>query len=720
MNTDLLIHQTLHGYSDGHRLLATSYQLSEKAQRILLSLSDRSGDIVSGFNEYLTGYPVPESNFYAFAKTWHAPEMERPGCVWTHTLLLQRDYFQNLTNFHPLRSWFVRPEKGNTFSMYKEPLLYTHPDKENNEFIFPTINGSDVEKFNFLYSTVFNQLYEKVKSVVLLAPNSSEYEDFILSLWCQQWPQLRSRFTFCTGSINGRTIQKHPFVVQVAPYQSYSTYVHKHPNLARIDTRLIEPVESRSTSRKDYKTLRSKKDPLIKFVWHYGARMKPFRKNFGWLARFYNLTHEDSKDIKLSKITEFLAIKFPSPEEMPDLKAVLYGGNTLEETFVRALGDEETLLSELFKTEYAHIFAVKDLHIFERTTKLGKASPQSVSNILRLYGSELGMNPIRDEFFQAAAEVITAEQAYLLSGKDWILLSTLISYNPNLAATPALWMEGNSQRQDVFKLLAKLWYEKASNESIDWKKIVYAILDANTDSFADQLYDMFGEGLIAFMLDWHSQSNRNQQLGERWLHYLKKNQGKVMEWAANVSNSPLTKALAAKVLSPHSQEVLKHGSHPWLDLAEHGIAQVNGEDLVDVAAFLLAIGFMNVDSGAENLVAASYEPIYKAAFSDSIPWRSWSYLDKLAPSEALLFEWDKCRRLEEALISRIKKYHWSDDLLLRAARSPTVFWNIVRTASDSSSGRKLLWRLYEKVVSGSAWASMDQMKVLQSYCIKYT
>ena len=84
------IEQTLHGYSDGHRLLAASTELPRDARYAMLGLSDISGrSMVSGFEEYLTGYPVPDSSLYAFAKTWYAPEMERPGCVWTHTLLIE-------------------------------------------------------------------------------------------------------------------------------------------------------------------------------------------------------------------------------------------------------------------------------------------------------------------------------------------------------------------------------------------------------------------------------------------------------------------------------------------------------------------------------------------------------------------------------------------------------------------------------------------------------
>ncbi len=68
------IHQLLHGYDDGHRLLSGSTKLERSSAKTILTLSDLSGQ--SGELEstgYLTGYPLPELDAYAIAKTWLAP-----------------------------------------------------------------------------------------------------------------------------------------------------------------------------------------------------------------------------------------------------------------------------------------------------------------------------------------------------------------------------------------------------------------------------------------------------------------------------------------------------------------------------------------------------------------------------------------------------------------------------------------------------------------------
>src|SRR5690348_14177331 len=79
LNDGAIVHQALHGYEQGHRLLAASVPLPVPAERSMLALSDASGpQPPSKFTECLTGYAVPATEWYALAYTWPAPEMHRP------------------------------------------------------------------------------------------------------------------------------------------------------------------------------------------------------------------------------------------------------------------------------------------------------------------------------------------------------------------------------------------------------------------------------------------------------------------------------------------------------------------------------------------------------------------------------------------------------------------------------------------------------------------
>src|SRR6266567_7129761 len=107
----LFLQQALHGYRDGHRLLSASFQPTSEERAILLSLTDMSGpSMAPGFENYITGYPLTNLEMYAVAATWYAPEMRRPGCVWTHTLFIRFEDLSKISSLETIIRFFVRPQ----------------------------------------------------------------------------------------------------------------------------------------------------------------------------------------------------------------------------------------------------------------------------------------------------------------------------------------------------------------------------------------------------------------------------------------------------------------------------------------------------------------------------------------------------------------------------------------------------------------------------------
>ncbi|MGH8667450.1 MAG: hypothetical protein ACREUX_24610, partial [Burkholderiales bacterium] len=67
-----------------------SLRLKPRDAKTVLVLSDiASSGLRIASDGYLTGYPLPDSGYYALARTWSATEIKRPGAVWTHTLLIE-------------------------------------------------------------------------------------------------------------------------------------------------------------------------------------------------------------------------------------------------------------------------------------------------------------------------------------------------------------------------------------------------------------------------------------------------------------------------------------------------------------------------------------------------------------------------------------------------------------------------------------------------------
>lgn len=165
----IMIEQALHGYSHGHHLLATSIELSNNSQRTMSILSDLSGpEVYEGFSEYITGYPLVDDNYYALGKTWYAPEMKRPGCVWTHTLLVKFDDLNEISEDAILSRYFVRPEKKFDKNDYNHPI-------ELNSYVHNTnfVNSNNIsanELSYFLWS-----IYSNDKPVIIPSESTGEY-----------------------------------------------------------------------------------------------------------------------------------------------------------------------------------------------------------------------------------------------------------------------------------------------------------------------------------------------------------------------------------------------------------------------------------------------------------------------------------------------------------------------------------------------------------------
>ena len=177
------VHQALHGYADGHRLLASSKKLNTRDQKTMLIMSDVSG-AGSSLDPlgYLTGYPLPDSGVYAMARTWAAVEMARPGCVWTHTLLIDFDDLAQLDEMSFVERAFRRPSMNSPHTEYTTPLMIGC----TNESETPSLANVDSLR------RVLSALYQFPKDKILCGVED-ESPRIALEVWAQQWPRYALR-----------------------------------------------------------------------------------------------------------------------------------------------------------------------------------------------------------------------------------------------------------------------------------------------------------------------------------------------------------------------------------------------------------------------------------------------------------------------------------------------------------------------------------------------
>lgn len=190
--------QLLHGYADGHRLLAASVDLPAPAQRLLLVHSDALPSTQG--QRALSSLNLPDAKTWALTATWRAEEMSRPGSVWSHTLLLDWHAVSSLQGSAGLMAALRRPEGPADLARYRQPLPIDDVTVE------PSDGGHKlIEALLLAYYGWPDQ------PAAVLSEQLEEAELALLAVWEQQWSRLRLSSTFATrprvASDQGTTVQ---------------------------------------------------------------------------------------------------------------------------------------------------------------------------------------------------------------------------------------------------------------------------------------------------------------------------------------------------------------------------------------------------------------------------------------------------------------------------------------------------------------------------------
>jgi len=661
-NNKLVINQTLHGYKDGHHLLAASIKLTKKVKKQLLILSDLSGPMfVSGFKKYLTGYPINGEDLYAIAKTWYADEMERAGCVWTHTLLIKCEDLENIDDLNILLKCYKRPIDLNNKESYKKPIVLDRSLKSLLDD-FPPTN----QIFYPILKNIITYLYDLKNPVPILVPseNSSKYENIVLNIWSQQWYSLRKTFKFCTGSISNRKYNNKSFDLQIVPTKNIRQ-IKRDTEYAKI----IHDENAETLNSEDHTWIdiavediyTSHSQDFGKFLKYAGKDLPANRRLYFYLADIYAFTNcIESEDKSLQQLLEKIFGYFPDPSTGKYVKEKAVGDNPEGGRLIKTLS-ENFLLKELSFTKYSNMFDLKQLNIRSRAIRAWKNNKQSIKELLiRLVRTDV--NPIGEEILKGIAEIISEDQLLELTIDHPEFLYTFIMHNPSIANYPALWLASHINKLELIDHLSNV-SKIFDNEK---NRITKSILSSGNLNLIDSLYKIWGDSILEPILLWidSSDSINLDSIKPGLLGVIKDCPKKSLEWLSYQENFDLkTAVIIAGELNPHGELVKEYGTKIWLKTLE--LVKNNTPEGVKkrFAKFLLPFGLNNPDDGAYELVVFSFPIIHRALEKSQLDYDSWKKIDWMLPRLPWYWSWDKCERLKRGLIRFFKKYNWPlDDL----------------------------------------------------------
>ena len=728
----MLIHQVVHGYGAGHQLLESSTQLGREARRELLTLSDLSGPRpVDGFTTYLTGYELRTDGMYAFARTWVAEEMPRPGSVWTHTLLIPLGDLGAIDNLLSLGSLFLRP-RANDLKQYSLPLTI-HPT---------TVEISHTPDVNATARAVINALYpcpgDATLPVVIGAGSSNEYEPLVLAIWSQQWPALRAKFTFCTGSLSFRSsFDRRPFDCQVVP----------EPRLHRVGreagSEVIEiglPADSSGETvpktvdlgQQEHEAAATIVSDLAEvggrgvkeFVWRYSEDLPSRRPTFRSLVDAYSAVQ---RSVPIKALIETLAVRFPERRDARRLKTAVAGSPDARKYEGLVTFDESEVLPALFETAVDAAYDAKDLDLDRRVQEFWIRDREVMLSITRsaVKQSEcLGqLGAFRGALLTTVATHISGREAGALFSERPDLIRLIVPLNLALTTSPDVWHVPQHIQQSLLETLSA---QDAELEPGLVRGVLTAVIDSETESTAEAVLQSLGERAIQTALDViNHRFQTDREPPADWRQVVAGRPSALLNWLQG-ARSPADKMVnfALAALDPTSEEPKKLGAQFWLQPFFHGSV---GKPSLDNQVFFLVLALGEPHGSADELASVAFQDVWNAVSEETISTSQWADLRNVLPTprverksrifQGLQKPTSRLVELQQGFVVQFGRSAWRSNIFLRCFKSPVALRATLTSGRRLQEGLSLLVRLTHMVEAEAVATTIPkwQLDIVRSF-----
>ena len=655
------VQQALHGYSDGHRQIATSVLLEPDDLKAMLVLSDTSGP-GSHVDQagYLTGYPLSERGAYVLARTWPAKEMPRPGCVWTHSILIDFADLANLRSLDGLLPLFRRPQ-ALEFVDYKKPLRF-RPEPSAHA-LTALDSGWSRRVLAGLYGRPSNP-------IIATRPADIDVDQVTLALWLQQWPRLRRTFRFCTSTATDRSIGGSKFDLQLVPSKRERNIRGRFLEAVDIgtvdsasDTWLIDAFNDLATP--DVSGLRS-------FLRRLGGDSGMGRRAFRPLCRLHRMIHElRCHPAVLAEAIALFEDEFGSAK-MHDVRAIL-----ARTALGQASGLNDACLGFLLR----HLQLV-ERHDLERVAgTLGRAVwNRGPKNLIPPMETNHAFRVIAERTFELLPLGELAEG--LQEAPD--LARMALTSRPDLLTEPGFWIRDVPIQADALAELAN------SNKA---RQIVSALVAAQRDDLATRVVDQCGSSVVLEIVGSAMERDTENRSFERWIFAASRNPVAVAHYLATSPAKPrMLLAALAKSLSP---DVVPNeiGTDPWLTAAQDSTGSLSERCSTDFSAYLLSRALGHSSRSAGGLAKFAFELVHNAAASNYLSSEAWQLLEERLPFSILWGEWDRCRRIRTGVVDVFVNRNLPPRVFARIATSDRLFEDLVAIAAGNGRGRRYLRRV---------------------------
>lgn len=677
------VHQAIHGYRDGHRLLSSSTPLSADATRAMLVLSDMSGpSMLPGFDEYLTGYPLPGSEFFVLAKTWYAPEMQRPGCVWTHSLLIPRAQVSHVTTAGLLEK-FRRPQLEGVEKAAATPIVF---DDAGGGF------SGDGFGDRAIAATLVGAVLGQPRPVIVAVEMAAQLEMVVLRLWEELWPAERARFSFCTGALTPRSNAGALLDLQAVPLAIPPSQFRKSASAVLV---LDLRAPSKTEAWVDLVLDGAAHDDGTFRTWLEAAAGADAGRSIvpslapifsEWYApsssaRSVLASVVNAKDLDVGARSRLVGMAF----ERADTEG---GGTRRRELLQDLCRHRDTDLARIAST------------LEDQTRRLFEESrAEGIALVLSLLGSEL--TEVGERVLRAAVLLLVPSDIETFGDSQTPFLPTIVGANPTLASSSGLWNRVGSRSAEVLSQLATMNLNDEERGAI-----VDAVISSGRDVSVDALVRFGGKFAIFRMLA--ALASGEIQFSWQWRSVLSAQPDTVLEWLESLSSPSLRDLeLSSRFLSPKAMQ--SRLAKVW----KSGTASA-GSIRPRVAAFGLTLAFWE-DSVNSPLFAGCFQPTYDAAGNSSLEYEEWDWLREQVPSVSWWRDWDKCERLAAALARLVERQNASLETVFGIVHSRQAIKKVAAILDDDRDMRPYLKSLRKTAKSSSIGTRKQRDALLEDW-----
>ncbi len=627
----MIIHQALHGYSQGHNRLASSFPLSAQDDDKMKMLSDWSEYSGSKDNSYITTYPLSDSRHYVIAKSWYADDMERPGCVWTHSLIIDLDNLDEKFDFRLLAGLFKRPVKGD-YSFYSEDVKQIPIISAN-----PVIVDFKEDMLIWLYSNLINSH----EAMLYKVEQDSTYYQKLILLLLQYLPLgFIKEIAMCSGSAYGRrsNLVKYKLQFAISAEVSLSTIVKESKtSIGRVCDGIKSICNTMTKNGSDTSMV------LRLFSSDIGG------DTFKLCTVGLLLKYLDDAIAKLGNIPPFSEVLRLLTESFPTISE----GNTVKMTFCKKsisnlFASELTVLADLATNVPDGVIDLGSSEYSQRVINFKtEAGIGEFANYLAVLVNADSLNSIGEYQLKNSIEYLRVGDYNYLAQNNWPIYMSLVMANPEVLKY-SFWID----LPDVNFVAAYDIFRKYLYEDFDaWHKLFLIVLYRNhqLDRELMNCFVRYVPSIIPDVMDYLNHSI-SYQLNTTIQRYCASEEAKVLMWLKGQNELTMaTSRFLVENITPNDNVVQESGSHIW-----NTLCQCNQYESLSYFTFMFILGHNWTDINGLKFIKRSFYQLHEALASEQLSERLWILIEPYTAKLRFFNEWDKCKKLRKGVIRYLK------------------------------------------------------------------